>query len=161
MNDPLLFTMNDPLLFTMNDPWLFTMNGPLLFTVNVSLLVTMNDPLLVTMDDPLLVTMSDPLLFTLNDPLLFTMNDPLLFTTNDPLLFFQLMSFFVTYLSRRYEFQADAFAKKLHHAVALRSALIKLEQDNLGFPLADWLYSTWHYSHPPLLERLRALGKTE
>ena len=128
------------------------MNAPILFT--------MNDPLLLTMNDPLF-TMNDPLLYTMNDPLLFTMNDPLLFTMTDPLLFFQLMSFFVTYLSRRYEFQADAFAKKLHHAVALRSALIKLEQDNLGFPLADWLYSTWHYSHPPLLERLRALGKTE
>ncbi|KAK2187946.1 hypothetical protein NP493_149g03019 [Ridgeia piscesae] len=73
----------------------------------------------------------------------------------------ELMSFCVTYLSRCYEFQADAFAKKLHHAAALQSALIKLEQDNLSFPLADWLYSTWHYSHPPLLERLRALGKTE
>ncbi|KAI0232186.1 CAAX prenyl protease [Lamellibrachia satsuma] len=73
----------------------------------------------------------------------------------------ELMSFCVTYLSRCYEFQADAFAKMLHHAAALQSALIKLEKDNLSFPLADWLYSTWHYSHPPLLERLRALGKTE
>ena len=92
---------------------------------------------------------------TMNDSLQVTMNDPSLF------LFFQLMSFCVTYLSRCYEFQADAFAKMLHHAAALQSALIKLEKDNLSFPLADWLYSTWHYSHPPLLERLRALGKTE
>ncbi|CDQ57992.1 unnamed protein product [Oncorhynchus mykiss] len=43
----------------------------------------------------------------------------------------------------------------------LYSALIKLNKDNLGFPVADWLFSMWHYSHPPLLERLRALGGTK
>ena len=74
---------------------------------------------------------------------------------------FQLLSFMLTALSRHFEFQADAFAKSLHYAEKLRSALIKLNRDNLGFPLTDWLFSAWHYSHPPLLERLEALGKTE
>lgn len=46
-------------------------------------------------------------------------------------------------------------------ASELYSALIKLNKDNLGFPVADWLFSMWHYSHPPLLERLRALGNTK
>jgi STE24 endopeptidase len=73
----------------------------------------------------------------------------------------ELLSFCMTVLSRRFEFAADAFALQLGHAPALRSALIKLNRDNLGFPLSDWLYSTWHYSHPPLLERLAALDKTE
>ena len=73
----------------------------------------------------------------------------------------QLLSFCMTVLSRRYEFQADAFAKSLKRAAPLRSALVKLNIDNLGFPVADWLYSTWHYSHPPLIERMRALDKTE
>ena len=73
----------------------------------------------------------------------------------------QILSFCMTALSRRFEFEADAFAKSLHRAPALRSALIKLNRDNLGFPLADWLFSAWHYSHPPLLERLRALQKTD
>ena len=39
----------------------------------------------------------------------------------------------------------------------LQSALIKLNNDNLGFPIYDWLYSAWHHSHPPLLERLEVL----
>jgi len=73
----------------------------------------------------------------------------------------QLLSFVLTVLSRHFEFQADRFAKSLGFAVKLRSALVKLNKDNLGFPLSDWLYSTWHYSHPPLLERLAALDKTE
>ncbi|XP_048239837.1 CAAX prenyl protease 1 homolog [Haliotis rufescens] len=69
----------------------------------------------------------------------------------------EVLSFCMTMLSRTFEFQADAFAKTLHRATALKSALIKLNKDNLGFPVSDWLFSTWHYSHPPLLERLKAL----
>ena len=65
----------------------------------------------------------------------------------------------MTWLTRRFEFQADRFAMNMHRAADLSSALVKLNKDNLGFPVADWLYSTWHYSHPPLLERLRALKK--
>jgi STE24 endopeptidase len=67
----------------------------------------------------------------------------------------------MTILSRRFEFQADAFAKSLGKSKFLRQALIKLNKDNLGFPVHDWLYSIWHYSHPPLLERLKALDKTD
>jgi len=67
----------------------------------------------------------------------------------------------MTVLCRHFEFQADAFALKLGRAPSLRSALIKLNADNLSFPLSDWLYSMWHYSHPPILERLAALDKTE
>lgn len=73
----------------------------------------------------------------------------------------QLLSFCLTVLSRRFEFQADAFARNMGKASELYSALIKLNKDNLGFPVADWLFSMWHYSHPPLLERLRALGNVK
>lgn len=69
----------------------------------------------------------------------------------------ELLSFSLTVLSRRFEFQADAFARSMGRSTELCSALIKLNKDNLGFPVADWLFSMWHYSHPPLLERLRAL----
>lgn len=69
----------------------------------------------------------------------------------------ELLSFCMTVLSRRFEFQADAFARSMGRSSELYSALIKLNKDNLGFPVADWLFSMWHYSHPPLLERLRAL----
>lgn len=71
----------------------------------------------------------------------------------------ELLSFCLTVLSRRFEFQADAFARGMGKASELHSALIKLNKDNLGFPVADWLFSMWHYSHPPLLERLVALGR--
>ncbi|XP_067000230.2 CAAX prenyl protease 1 homolog [Anabrus simplex] len=73
-----------------------------------------------------------------------------------------VLNFLLTILSRRFEFQADTFAKSLGKAKYLRQALIKLNQDNLGFPVYDWLYSSWHHSHPPLLERLKALdSKTD
>ncbi|CDQ71667.1 CAAX prenyl protease 1 homolog [Oncorhynchus mykiss] len=73
----------------------------------------------------------------------------------------EVLSFCLTVLSRRFEFQADSFARGMGRASELCSALIKLNKDNLGFPVADWLFSMWHYSHPPLLERLRALGSTK
>ncbi|CAD6227842.1 GSCOCG00006300001-RA-CDS [Cotesia congregata] len=72
-----------------------------------------------------------------------------------------LFGFLMTVNSRRFEFQADAFGKKLGHAAALKRALVKLHKDNLSFPLYDKLYSGWHHSHPPLLERLEALDKYE
>ncbi|KAK3089553.1 hypothetical protein FSP39_004574 [Pinctada imbricata] len=73
----------------------------------------------------------------------------------------EILSFLMTALSRKFEFQADAFAKTLRRASELKSALIKLNKDNLGFPVTDWLYSAWTYSHPPLLERMKALDKTD
>lgn len=66
----------------------------------------------------------------------------------------------MTMMSRRFEFQADDFARKLGYSDLLQLALIKLQKDNLAFPVVDWLYSTWNYSHPPLLERLAALKKS-
>ena len=72
-----------------------------------------------------------------------------------------ILSFLTTLLSRRFEFQADRFAKDLGHATQLKSSLIKLNLDNLGFPIYDHLYSSWHHSHPTLLQRLNALDKSE
>ena len=64
----------------------------------------------------------------------------------------------MTVLSRRFEFQADEFATKtLGRGDMLGSALIRLNKDNLSFPIYDPLYSGWHHSHPPLLERLSAI----
>lgn len=70
-------------------------------------------------------------------------------------------SFLLTMLSRKFEFQADFYAKSLGKAAFLRKALIKLHKDNLSFPVYDWLYSSWHHSHPPLLQRLDALKKED
>jgi len=72
-----------------------------------------------------------------------------------------LIGFLMSVLSRTFEFQADQFAAKLGHAEDLMSALVKLNNDNLGFPVYDWLYSAWHHSHPPLLQRIEALKKSQ
>lgn len=63
-----------------------------------------------------------------------------------------IMSFFMNLLSRHHEFQADRYAKNLGYAKVLASGLIKLQVKNLGNMNPDWLYSMWHYSHPPLVE---------
>lgn len=69
-----------------------------------------------------------------------------------------VLDFAMTALSRRFEFQADDFAANvLGRGDKLQSALIKLNNDNLGFPIYDWLFSAWHHSHPPILERLAVL----
>lgn len=72
-----------------------------------------------------------------------------------------LIGFGMTVLSRRFEYQADEFAVKLGYAYDLGKALIKLHVDNLGFPVYDWMYSTWYHSHPTLLQRLNRLHKKE
>ncbi|KAL6261173.1 hypothetical protein P5V15_008697 [Pogonomyrmex californicus] len=64
-------------------------------------------------------------------------------------------------ISRRFEFQADNFATKLGHGDALKAALLKLQKDNLGYPIYDKLYSSWYHSHPPTLERLEAIDKSK
>ncbi|KAJ3665459.1 hypothetical protein Zmor_000954 [Zophobas morio] len=64
------------------------------------------------------------------------------------------LSFILTCLSRRFEFQADSFAVELGKGDHLVSSLVQLNKDNLGFPIYDYLYSSWHHSHPPLLERI-------
>lgn len=61
-------------------------------------------------------------------------------------------------LSRRYEFQADEFAQKLGYQKELASSLIKLQIQNLSTMDADWMYASYHFSHPILSERLGALG---
>ena len=73
-----------------------------------------------------------------------------------------LLSFLLTCLSRTFEFQADQFAVRLGNGEPLKRALVQLNKDNLGFPIYDWVYSAWHHSHPPLLERIAALkSKTQ
>merc|ERR1711892_1503058 len=65
-----------------------------------------------------------------------------------------VIGFLMSVLSRHFEFQADEFAANMGKAKDLKTALVKLNNDNLGFPIYDWLYSAWNHSHPPLLERI-------
>ena len=73
----------------------------------------------------------------------------------------QLLQFVIVQVVRRFEYQADAFARRLGKGGALHSALTKLSLDNLSFPVADPLYSAFHLTHPTFLERIRKLPKQE
>ncbi|GAY51454.1 hypothetical protein CUMW_134310 [Citrus unshiu] len=72
-----------------------------------------------------------------------------------------LVSFGLNLVSRSFEFQADAFAKKLGYASALRAGLVKLQEENLSAMNTDPWYSAYHYSHPPLVERLAAIDEPD
>jgi STE24 endopeptidase len=61
-------------------------------------------------------------------------------------------------LSRRFEFQADDFARNLGYSANLASSLIKLQIQNLSTMDADWMFASYHFSHPILSERLKALN---
>jgi STE24 endopeptidase len=69
----------------------------------------------------------------------------------------QVVSLLGNVLSRRFEFQADAFAVDLGRATDLRGALLKLDRENRSACNVDPWYSAYHYSHPPLVERLKAI----
>eukprot|EP01135_Chromosphaera_perkinsii_P001083 Nk52_evm33s158 gene=Nk52_evmTU33s158 len=69
-----------------------------------------------------------------------------------------LVGFLLTVLSRRFEFQADEFAAfTLGYGAHLENALVKIQKGNLGNMNPDKWYSLYHYSHPPLVERLSAI----
>ena len=61
-------------------------------------------------------------------------------------------------LSRRHEFEADAYACAQASGSDLASALIKLHEDNAATLTPDPLYVRFYYSHPPAGERLAALA---
>ena len=78
-------------------------------------------------------------------------------------LWFGLVSFLLqpleNALSRRHEFAADAFALRNGATGAeLGTALRKLSEKSKHLPVTHPLYSAVYHSHPPLLERLRAMG---
>ena len=70
---------------------------------------------------------------------------------------FWLSPFFHAW-SRRFEYQADAFARvTMGEAQSLIQALRKLSEKNLSNLMPHPLYSGFYYSHPTLLERERTL----
>ena len=68
-----------------------------------------------------------------------------------------IIGLFFNVLSRKNEFEADKFAKDTYNGEALASALKKLSANNLSNLNPHPLFVFFHYSHPPLLQRLRAL----
>ena len=60
-------------------------------------------------------------------------------------------------LSRKFEYQADDYAKRTYAGHPLISSLKKLAKNNLGNLTPHPAYVFMHYSHPPLIARIRNL----
>lgn len=64
-------------------------------------------------------------------------------------------------VSRHNEYEADKMGSSLcgnSGGVELANALVKLVNENRSFPLSHPIYIFFHYTHPPVIERLKALG---
>mmetsp|Transcript_18851 Transcript_18851/g.32205 ORF Transcript_18851/g.32205 Transcript_18851/m.32205 type:complete len:466 (+) Transcript_18851:58-1455(+) len=70
----------------------------------------------------------------------------------------EVVNFLMHVVSRAFEFQADGFAVGLGYGEHLRTALVVMQEENKGTMHVDPLYSAYHYSHPPLVERLKAIN---
>ena len=69
-----------------------------------------------------------------------------------------VLSYFLNKLSRKHEFEADAFAANhTNNPESMVSALKKLSRDNLSNLTPHPFYVKLHYSHPPVLERIQAI----
>jgi STE24 endopeptidase len=72
-----------------------------------------------------------------------------------------LLGLLMNVLSRKFEYQADAFAANAELEEALKMGLIKLSKNSLSNLNPHPAYVFVNYSHPPLLARLQALEKME
>lgn len=77
------------------------------------------------------------------------------------ILFLMVLPLFSTFvspvfaqLSRKHEFEADAYAMAQTSGADLSSALLKLYKDNASTLTPDPIYVKFYYSHPPATERL-------
>lgn len=75
-------------------------------------------------------------------------------------LFTYFLSPLMAQLSRRHEFEADAYAVAHTDGKDLASALLKLYQDNASTLTPDPVFARFYYSHPPASERLARLQTT-
>lgn len=80
----------------------------------------------------------------------------LLFLFTTPLFTFFLRPL-LSGLSRKNEFEADAYAAQQSSAQDLIDALVKLYEDNASTLTPDSVYSSFYDSHPPALIRIRHL----
>lgn len=65
---------------------------------------------------------------------------------------------FMNILSRKNEYEADNYARETFNADSLKTALKKLSVDNLSNLYPHPAFVFIHYSHPPILKRLKALS---
>ncbi|MCH9663839.1 MAG: M48 family metallopeptidase [Gammaproteobacteria bacterium] len=64
----------------------------------------------------------------------------------------------MAYLSRKHEFEADAYAAAHSDGSSLITALVQLYKDNAVALTPDPWYSAWHDSHPPPVQRIKRLN---
>lgn len=73
-----------------------------------------------------------------------------------------ILSLGMQILSRKYEYQADAFAANtIEDPEAMVNVLKKLSKDNLSNLTPHPFYVYLNYSHPPVLKRIRAIRKLD
>lgn len=65
----------------------------------------------------------------------------------------------MNYLSRKNEYEADAYAKETYGSSALASSLKKMSINHLSNLQPHPWYIFFHYSHPTLLQRLKAMNE--
>ncbi|MBC8321808.1 MAG: M48 family metallopeptidase [Bacteroidetes bacterium] len=71
-----------------------------------------------------------------------------------------ILSIISNIISRKHEYQADAFASGYGYGGSLISGLIKLSVANLSNLTPHWLYVFFNYSHPTLLQRKEAVRRS-
>ena len=69
----------------------------------------------------------------------------------------ELTSLVMNFLSRKFEFQADNYAKNTFGATPLITSLKKLSKNSLSNLTPHPAYVFMHYSHPPLIQRIKNL----
>ncbi len=66
-----------------------------------------------------------------------------------------------SWISRRREFEADAYAAGQTGPEGLIAGLLKLYKENASPVITDRIYSAFYHSHPPALERVKRLKSFE
>ncbi len=69
----------------------------------------------------------------------------------------ELTGMLMNYFSRKFEFQADDFAKNTYAPIPLITSLKKLSKNSLSNLTPHPAYVFMHYSHPPLKDRIKNL----
>ncbi len=71
----------------------------------------------------------------------------------------EITGLIMNYMSRKFEYQADDYAKQTYRAESLITSLKKLSKNSLSNLTPHKAYVFMHYSHPTLLERIKNLKK--